>query len=94
MKNTGALCVCSLGLCFVYHWFRTKTPAEIGNETIEQESGHYFIIWADAESQSVPYFQDAEVLEEINLIRQRCCLTETLYQKDGETPSCCIYRIP
>ena len=72
----------------------SRTPAEIVNETIRNESGHYFIIWADAESQSVPNFQDAAVQDAIREIRQRCILTETLYQKDGETPSYCIYQIP
>ena len=70
-----------------------RTPLDVVSETIAQEPGHYFIVWADAESQSVPGFLDAAALEAIDSIRQRCTLRETLYQPDG-TPSYCIYQIP
>ncbi len=70
-----------------------RTPQQVVDETVAAEPGHYFIVWADAESQSVPGFADAEVLNAIDSIRQRCILTETLHRPDG-TPSYSIYQIP
>ena len=71
-----------------------KTPQDVVDETIAQEPGHYFIVWADPDSQSVPGFQDEAVQDALRSIRQRCSLTETLYQQDGTTPSYCVYQIP
>lgn len=70
-----------------------KTPLAVVDGTIAAESGHYFIVWADAESQSVPGFADAAVLDAVDSIRQRCILTETLHCPDG-TASYSIYQIP
>lgn len=75
----------------------SKTPQDVVDETIRNESGHYFIVWADPtdpDPQSVPGFQDDAVMAAIDSIRQRCILTETLYQAGGVYPSYSIYQIP